>query len=284
MKRQSSSSQIRDGLPLVPPSAESITLVESLLCDLSNLPHRSHDRLDALLRRTKMILTKVFGPSSSYLKDLEDAVFYPSVYYSGMPDSTYETSWKSGKTSLTNLLKTALEEIQLMIPPAQALRSSTSLTESPNAAPNVFVVHGHDDEMKLAVARILEALNLKPIILHEQPDRGRTIIEKFIDHSSVQFAIVLFSPDDMAYESKSLPNSARPRARQNVVLELGFFLGSLGREKVLVLHRPVPNFDMPSDYAGVLFKPFDSGGVWRFELVRELHANGFDVDANQLIK
>jgi predicted nucleotide-binding protein len=83
----------------------------------------------------------------------------------------------------------------------------------------------------------------------------------------------LFSPDDLAYQKDSKPDSAHPRARQNVVLELGFFLGKLGRERVVVLHRQVPNFDMPSDYAGVLFKPFDDSGAWRFELAKELNAN-----------
>ena len=82
----------------------------------------------------------------------------------------------------------------------------------------------------------------------------------------VPFAVVLFSPDDMAYQVQNKPDTARPRARQNVVLELGFFLGKLGRENVLVLHRQVPDFELPSDYAGVLFKPFDDAGAWRYEV------------------
>jgi predicted nucleotide-binding protein len=146
----------------------------------------------------------------------------------------------------------------------------------------VFIVHGHDDEMKTTVARVLEKLGLVPIILHEQPDKGKTVIEKFEGHSDVPFAIVLFSPDDMAYLNGSKPETARPRARQNVVLELGYFLGKLGRERVLVLFRQAPNFELPSDYSGVLFKPFD-GGAWPFELVKELNAVGFAVDANRLL-
>jgi predicted nucleotide-binding protein len=174
-----------------------------------------------------------------------------------------------------------LEELELK--PHEVSQQDKSMTFMKNISNQVFVVHGHDDKMKTTVARVLEKLGLDPIILHEQPDKGRTVIEKFIGHAEVPFAIVLFSPDDVGYQSDAKPESVRPRARQNVVLELGFFLGKLGRAHVLVLHRQVPNFELPSDYAGVLFKPFDDAGAWRFELVKELNAAGFNVDANRLI-
>jgi predicted nucleotide-binding protein len=138
--------------------------------------------------------------------------------------------------------------------------------------------------MKHSVARVLEKLGLEPVILHEQPDKGRTVIEKFVDYSDVGFAVVCLSPDDLAYANGSAPEVARPRARQNVVLELGFFLGKLGRERVLVLHKEVEGFEMPSDYAGVLFKPYDAHGNWCFQFVQELAACGYKVDANRLLK
>lgn len=148
----------------------------------------------------------------------------------------------------------------------------------------VFVVHGHDEEMKQAVARTLEKLGLSPIILHEHADQGRTVIEKFLDYSDVGFAIVLLSPDDLGCEKASHPDGAQPRARQNVILELGFFLGRLGRQHVLALHRQVPGFEMPSDYGGVLFKQYDPAGTWKFELARELKVSGYQVDANVLLQ
>jgi predicted nucleotide-binding protein len=117
-------------------------------------------------------------------------------------------------------------------PPDQtALRDlkPTSL-ENPR---EVFLVHGHDEATREKVARFLERLHLEPIILHEQPNRGRTVIEKFEDHSKVCYAIVLLTPDDVGGPWKS--NDRLPRARQNVILEHGYFVGLLGRRHVCAL-------------------------------------------------
>jgi predicted nucleotide-binding protein len=138
----------------------------------------------------------------------------------------------------------------------------------------VFVVHGHAEDMKQAAARILTKLGLDPIILHEQPNQGRTIIEKFENYAEVGFAVVLLSGDDMAYPADVAHSQAkpRPRARQNVVLELGFFLGKLGRGRVCPLYKKADDFELPSDIQGVLYMPYDAAGSWCFSLVQELSA------------
>jgi len=146
----------------------------------------------------------------------------------------------------------------------------------------IFVVHGHDAEIKQTVARTLEKLGLEPVILHEQPNRGRAIIEKFEDCSeAISFAIILLSPDDKGCEANNFPESAKMRARQNVILELGYFIGKLGRTKVLVLFKDEIDFEHPSDFVGVLYTPFKDG--WELEMVRELQSCGYDVDANKLV-
>jgi predicted nucleotide-binding protein len=147
----------------------------------------------------------------------------------------------------------------------------------------IFIVHGHDNEMKEAVARAVSTLGLEPIILHEQPNEGKTIIEKFEKHADVGFAIVLLSPDDKAYAKASGPATARFRARQNVVLELGYFAGKLGRSRVFSLHRGGADLELPSDIAGVVYSQFDANGQWKFSLAQELRAAGYNVDANKLI-
>ena len=165
--------------------------------------------------------------------------------------------------------------------------ATTELPEAPDESDpeltdRVFIVHGHDDVMKLSVARALTDLGLKPIILHEQPNSGKTIIEKFERDADVGFAVVLLSPDDMAYVGTADPSSAKPRARQNVVVELGYFVGSLGRDRVMALKRG-NDLEVPSDFNGVVYTQYDDAGNWKFELVRELKAAGYDVDANALI-
>jgi hypothetical protein len=144
---------------------------------------------------------------------------------------------------------------------------------------SVFVVHGHDGEAKQAVARFLEKLGLSPVILHEQPDRGRTIIEKFEHHSAVGFAVVLLTPDDVG-APKADPTNLRSRPRQNVVFELGYFLGALGRGHVCALVSTGVDIEMFSDYSGVLTIPFDVSGAWQLPLARELKAAGLAVDLN----
>jgi predicted nucleotide-binding protein len=141
----------------------------------------------------------------------------------------------------------------------------------------VFLVHGHDEAVRESVARYLGQLGLTPVILHEQASRGRTVIEKLEHHANVAFAAVLLTPDDLGATLQA-PGNLRPRARQNVVLELGFFVGKLGRDRVCATHRG--DLELPSDYMGVLYVPFDDGGGWKLLLARELRAAGFDVNMN----
>ncbi|MCK9440063.1 MAG: nucleotide-binding protein [Methanothrix sp.] len=144
----------------------------------------------------------------------------------------------------------------------------------------VFIVHGHDGEMKQEAANVLLRLKLVPVILHEQPDEGKTIIEKFETHSDVDFAIILLSPDDFAYPKGASPSEGMHRARQNVIMELGYFIAKLGRNRVVALYRQNDNFEIPSDYLGVLYKPYV--GDWKYKLVDEMKKIDPTIDKNLL--
>lgn len=147
---------------------------------------------------------------------------------------------------------------------------------------DVFIVHGHDNELKHTVARYLTSLQLNPIILHEQASAGRTIIEKFEEHSNACFAVVLLTPDDQGRIAKH--DSVLPlnkRARQNVIFEWGFFLAKLGRRNVCGL---VGNdLELPSDMNGVLSVPVYEGSDWKIRLAQEMSAAGVDIDLNLVI-
>lgn len=150
--------------------------------------------------------------------------------------------------------------------------------EETKANQKIFVVHGHDNEAKESVARYIEKIGFEAIILHEQVNQGRTIIEKFEAHSEVGFAVVLLTPDDEGCHRGGTPE---PRARQNVLLELGYFLGCLGRDRVCALKRG--ELEIPSDFTGVLWQPMDDAGAWKQSLARELQAAGFEVDWNRVM-
>lgn len=161
-------------------------------------------------------------------------------------------------------------------------KASTPMPPHPSNTKKVFIVHGHDEGLKNAVARFLSRVGLSPIILHELPNRGRTIIEKFIDHSDVGFAVVLLTADDKGGVATASSDDLGFRARQNVVMELGFFLGRLGRDRVAAIYDE--RVEMPSDYRGVLFLPYDRAGMWRHALIKEIKAAGIPIDANRLYR
>lgn len=147
----------------------------------------------------------------------------------------------------------------------------------------IFVVHGHDDSVLNAVARLLTDLDLTPIILREQPNQGRAIIEKFEANSNVGFAVILMTSDDMGADLKAAShNDYKTRARQNVVLELGYFVGRLGRSRVCVLKSE--SVEVPTDILGVVYTLLDVGNAWQLTLGKELKAAGYEVNLNNLAK
>ena len=143
----------------------------------------------------------------------------------------------------------------------------------------VFIVHGHNQAVKLEVARFIEHLKLEPIILHEQTNLGQTIIEKFETSSrDVNFAIILLTADDDG-KSKTETNY-KGRARQNVIFEMGYFIGLLSRSHVFMLLED--GVEKPSDLDGIVYNSLSED--WRTNLFKELQACGYKVDPNDLLK
>lgn len=140
---------------------------------------------------------------------------------------------------------------------------------------SVFLVHGHDEGTKHNVARFLEKLGVEPVILQEQINKGMTIIEKFQEFAKrAGFAVVLMTPDDHGYPVTK-EELKRHRARQNVILELGYFTALLGRDKTMVLVKG--DIELPSDVIGVTYERIDDGEGWKMRLARELKEAGFKV-------
>jgi len=144
----------------------------------------------------------------------------------------------------------------------------------------VFIVHGHDELAREKIARFLEKLHIEVVILHEQVSQGMTIIEKLEKYSDVGFAVILLTPDD---EGRKFAEGEvlKPRARQNVILELGYFVGKLGRNRVLALYSG--SLELPSDYLGVVFVTLDPDDGWCLKLAKELKNAGFQIDMNHAL-
>jgi len=144
----------------------------------------------------------------------------------------------------------------------------------------VFIVHGHDDGAREAVARFVERIGFEAVILREQANQGRTIIEKIEAHGDVGYAIVLLTPDDAGCKLGETP---RPRPRQNVLIELGYFIGRLSRKHVCAFATS-DEMELPTDFAGVMWEPLDAAGGWKQTLARELSAVGHDIDWNKVMR
>ena len=159
--------------------------------------------------------------------------------------------------------------------------TSSSLT-SPKikSCSKVFIVHGHDDLAKIEVARFIEKLGLEAIILSEQPNGGKTIIEKIEDYANVGFAIVLYTPCDEGKVKGS--SDLKQRARQNVVFEHGFFIGRLGRNRVHALKKG--EIELPNDISGVVYTPMDEAKAWQLEVAKEMKDVGYNIDLNKWLK
>ena len=140
-----------------------------------------------------------------------------------------------------------------------------------------FIVHGHNEATKERTARFLEKLGFTAIILHEQVNGGKTIIEKLEHFIDVGFGIVLYTPDDVG-EVVAKKDHLQPRARQNVVFEHGLLIGKLGRERVFPLVTN-HNVELPGDINGMVYLS-DNG--WEIQLAKEIKALGYEVDFNTL--
>lgn len=137
-----------------------------------------------------------------------------------------------------------------------------SLKSLSSSAQSVFIVHGHDNSLIAAVKSCVESMSLNPVVLREQPNNGKTIIEKLEDWlANSKCAIILYTPCDIG-QAVGSPDLEQ-RARQNVVYEHGLFQGYLGRKRIIVLRKG--KTVIPGDCDGIVYISVDSPN-WESEL------------------
>lgn len=222
--------------------------------------------------KVKKLLPKMYGEDSVEYDDFCRTHFSLSVWGFSTTHEEFIEACIRGLNQTKEFFKSYLEDIEngeYVVPETD---DKIKLLDRSK----VFIVHGHDGELKQSVARLIEQQGIEAIILSEQANQGRTIIEKFEDYSDVGGAICLFTADDMGKANDE--GEYKSRARQNVVFEAGYFIGKLGRNQVVLIADS--DVEMPSDLSGVVYT---DKGNWELEIIKELKAIGYNVDANKLI-
>jgi len=251
--------------------------------DLNRLVDGTSPELQALERSIEDTIERCFGVNTTAASRYGSAYklhYHLTVWFTGMPEPDYKSETRQkiseAKAMLGQAIKALKADLEDLPPVATAPAPKAPKARSIAHQSRVFLVHGHDEAVRETVARFLEKLGIQVIILHEQANGGRTIIEKIEHNSDVGMAIVLLTPDDVGGKSGG---QMQPRVRQNVLLELGYFIGALGRHKVCALR--CGDVDIPTDFAGVVWT--EMSGEWKTALARELKVAGYEVDWNKVM-
>mgnify|MGYP004662870193 CR=1 FL=1 len=221
--------------------------------------------------RAERFLRIHYGENSKEVVDFGNTHFSLMIYTFNETESDYIEACKSGLVKSKAIFEVYLEELKENdVTPDNEATQDNSISKS-----KVFVVHGHDEALKQEVARIVEKQGLEAIILSEQANHGKTIIEKFEENTDVGAAICLFTGDDYG-KAKDVEDD-NLRARQNVVFEAGYFMGKLGRENVILIANP--EIELPSDLQGVVYTNDKS---WQIDVLKELREIGYTIDFNRV--
>ena len=232
-------------------------------------------------RNATVAVEKTFEDSPSRVDEFRRTSFTPRVL-NRLADNEprRRKAYVNGLETAAAILESMIQEIDEYWDDDNREAGSPAAPDTPvrTNTNQVFVIHGHDHGARDTVARFLEGLGLEAVILQEQPDQGKTVIEKFEQYAQCDFAVALFTPDDVG---GTHDDDLQPRARQNVIFEFGYFIGKFGRDRVRALVKETP--EIPTDYSGVLYIPLDEAGAWKLQLMGEMSSAGFDIDANRAL-
>ncbi len=250
---------------------DEIDILISKHVTISNLDFRSwYDKLE-------IFLIKNFQENNIYLQKIKKIRFVPLQTNIIYPSTQCQFIFAccNALKQVKEILNICMEEL-LEQEKQEKNTASSPTTETLYSYSKVFIVHGHNGELKQSVARLIEKQGIEPIILDEQVNQGRTIIEKFEGNSDVGGAICLFTADDLGRKNGE---EEKARARQNVVFEAGYFMGKLGRDHVVIIAEP--EIELPSDLLGIVYS---NDKDWKFAVLKELKAMGYPIDMNKLFE
>ncbi|MGB3355929.1 MAG: nucleotide-binding protein [Mycobacterium sp.] len=221
-----------------------------------------------------VVLRHAVGPDDPLVAQFDKTRYTLGAMFDGTTRADVEAAKRRGVLQAVAKLRAAITQVNL----TEEAQKSRSLDMSTRT--KVFIVHGHDDGLKETVARFLAKLTGdEPVILHEQVSGGDTVIEKLERFAATaRYAVVLATPDDLGRKKSDVDDM--PRARQNVIFELGYFFAALGRSNVALLYKA--EVERPSDTDGVVHIAVDDAGAWKILLTREIEGAGINVDRTAL--
>ena len=233
---------------------------------------------EAWKQKTEVVLRNVLGKDSPILESFQHNRYRPSIWTENTDFTPY---LRAGVQRAASMLESAKVELELQQELAEVVEPAGGNSAAmPAPGREIFIVHGHDDARKHEVARLLKGLTgEEPIILHEQPDMGRVLLEKFEQTAArTGFAVIIATGDDVGRATGKTEDKSR--ARQNVVFEMGFFFGALGRDRTSVLLDH--GVEEPGDVDGLVYVPLDGAGGWKSTLARNIEAAGIEIDWSAL--
>lgn len=257
------------------------------VCDVSDLEYLKNNYLKRYLQHN---LFKCDGYKLDFDKIKRIKIISTDFTLDQINDSISQKQYPEclfmlGKADLfssnyaTEITNDILLEIEHSLGISSEISLSKKVKKSPALKPRkIFIIHGHNETLKLTIARLLSKLDLDPIILSEQADNGNTLLEKLEQNSDVGFAIALYTPCDEGRKKDT--EILHDRARQNVVFEHGMLIGKLGRKNVCALVES--EIELPSDLGGQVYINC-SDPDWKIKLARNIKGSGINVDVNKLL-
>lgn len=275
--------------PVLPPD-KAIELLQKQISQIDILLTKRHNdpELKAWRNFTEQVIIKTFGKPHENLNAYHSAL-HGGSWWMNMPEEAIQKNYVDNLHVIKKLLEGFIEQIRSF----SGITKSEKISDIPSSN-KIFIVHGHDEKSKNELVLMLTRFGLEPIILHEKPSEGMTIIEKLEKHSDVGFAFILLTPDDAgcckdelreiseistiikASDQKYYEDTFNPRARQNVVFEFGLFVGKLGRSRTCCLYTG--DVELPSDLSGIIYIPFQTTvNEKTLAIAKELKAVGYEI-------
>lgn len=252
-------------------SARAVELLDQQIADAGN---GNPANFDDWLNKTEVVVRSVFGEGSPIHRKLDEVRYSPSIWTEGTDFAPYR---RAGVLEAVTVLEAGKFELEIASDAGESESPANArIQEAPST--RIFIVHGQDDARKFELASLLQSITgEQPVILHQQANGGKVLIEKLEEHGGgAGFAVVLLTGDDVGRAKQLDPSDDHARARQNVVFEMGFFFGLIGRERVAVLYEP--SVELPSDINGLVYTELDAAGGWKPKLASELDRAGIPVN------